>query len=218
MSAYLIVAPYTDGEIDAVLGRLEELLLQIRGWEQDEPPEIPLPTPLAGGAVLDALNDLQGHLGGFDRRPPTATLAAPDGRFELVPLLVVELAEPSRLRLIRGLGQVVAAGDPAGRPEPGLSLVREVLDDFDITLGDLPRGDDPVKAEVLADARRLTALLELPVDADVHRLHQLLPRPQTVIRQVLSPADHAAYERVTGRILRAWHRNDALQRYLYRGA
>ncbi len=64
-------------------------------------------------------------------------------------------------------------------------------------------------------------LLHLPWDDDVARLHALLDREDAAVgpteRVVLTPDEHAAYQRVTERFVATWHGNDRLERVLYRG-
>ena len=78
------LAPELDGEIVALTEPVDELLLGLAEWADDDPTE--LPTSLHRPAS-DALGDIRIALNNAAYRP----LYAPDGRYEHEPLTVIEL-------------------------------------------------------------------------------------------------------------------------------
>jgi hypothetical protein len=132
---------------------------------------------------------------------------APDGRYELVPLLLVSLGR-------RDLATIVAVADQLAAVK---TRSRDPL--VALALGDYA-SDAKDAQQLVSSAQRLVALLQLPWDDDVDLLHARLHRGAAVVvgeRVVLSATEHQAYERVTERILTTWHGNDLLERYVYRG-
>ena len=198
----VLVVPYTEGEVGHALGRLEELLLALGDVDDEEP----LPAPFANREAADALGRLASFVAGLERdHPPTQPLA-PDGRYELVPLLFVPLGRLDRARIVAAATQLVDAG--AAKRGPLHELVAEFA------------GDGNEAATLLDIARRLMALLEMPWDTDTDLLNARLGRLGVngpTERIVLTAGELEAYQRVTQRILAAWHANDPLQRFIYAG-
>ena len=188
----VVVLPDTEGELTAVLGRLEELLLADLDGEDDEP--IVDAPPDAAGAV----GRLASYVGGAERAAPAVQPIAPDGRYELVPLHTVVIGRDDLQRILGAIARLPLAS-------------------VDTLSGWF--GDEQETARFVASAQRLGALLGLPWDEDVGVLHGRLGGMggRTPVRAVLSEAEYAAYQRVSGRILETWHAGDTLAPFLYRG-
>ena len=92
----LVVLPHTEGELAAVLGHLEDLLLD--DVDDDEP------VVAADPEAVDAVGRLASYVGGLERGELAAQPVAPDGRYELVPL---HTAAIGRKDLSRILGAIV---------------------------------------------------------------------------------------------------------------
>lgn len=197
-STHVTVAlPYTDGDLTHALGQLEELLLAFIPEDADD--DVDVPASLASGLAADALGRLGSWVAAWERDEPAVQPIAPDGRFELVPLLFAPLGRTDRHRISAAVAALVE--------------VEDLVTDY--------TGSAQAAHELLAQAQRLVALIHLPWDDDVDRLHALLGRGATsrpTERLVLTPDELAAYQRVTERIVATWHGNDPLERFLYRGA
>ncbi len=188
------VLPDTDGELSRVLSELEEVYLLLADEEQDEVDGGPSPMrPLA-----DAIGRLASYVAAWERQEAKVQPVAPGGTYELVPLGFVSLGRMDLNRIemaVSGLGGPSARWavvDFAGGPDAGTRLVEA--------------------------AERLVALLRLPWDDDVDTLHaRLAGASGPGGRVVLSAEEHAAYERVTERILASWHGNSPFDRFVYRG-
>ena len=189
------VLPDTDGELSQVLSELEEVRLLLAGEELDEVGEGPsVMQPLA-----DAVGRLASYVAAWERQEPKVQPLAPGGTFELVPLLFVSIG---RMDLNRIEMAVAGLDGPSER---------WAVDDFG--------GGPAAGARLIGAAKRLVALLRLPWDDDVDTLHARLAESSggSGGRVVLTPEEHAAYVRVTERILASWHGNSPLERYMYRG-
>ncbi len=136
-----------------------------------------------------------------------------DGREQLVPLMVLEVATED-LHAV-GLGLTSRALGRALLPG-GHSTVAEALEDM--AAGHLDSsliGDRPTPADLVAEAARLHGLLDLPPDDHVARLTAALPGGGGDV--VLSPQLEEDYELLVDRFLAIWHVGDRLAAYLYRG-
>lgn len=197
-STHVIVAlPYTDGDLTHALGQLEELLLAFIPEDADD--DVDVPASLASGLAADALGRLGSWVAAWERDDLAVQPIAPDGRFELVPLLFASLGRTDRHRISAAVAALVE--------------VEDLVTDY--------TGSTQTAHQLLAQGQRLVALIHLPWDDDVDWLHALLGRGATsrpTERLVLTPDELAAYQRVTERIVATWHGNDPLERFLYRGA
>lgn len=194
----VVTLPHTDGELAHALGELEVLLLLL--VPEDPEDDVALPASLATPHGAHAVGRLASYVAETERQEPAVQPIAPDGRFELVPLFFARLGRAHRDRLTAAVVDLVDIKD----------LVADYMDSREEA------------QQLLSRAQRLVALLHLPWDDDVARLHGLLDREEAPIapteRVVLTPDELAAYQRVTERILATWHANDPLERVLYRGA
>src|SRR5690348_14925924 len=84
------LVPDFDDELTGALNQIEELLLEVAGWE-DEDPEVAWPPPLANGAALRAVQRIWATVAPTQGKRAraaghTGRLLAPDGRYEHMPL------------------------------------------------------------------------------------------------------------------------------------
>jgi hypothetical protein len=169
-----------------------------------------LPDPLAERQASDAVGRLASFMSNVERDPPAVQPVAPDGRFELVPLVFITLGRNDQARILGAIDNIAAATPGRGHP-----AIDGFLNDY--------AGTAAATTEMLERLRRLATLIQLPWDDDVDTLQATLHRGAASIgrpieRIVLTAEEHAAYERVTDRILSAWSGDDALERFVYRGA
>jgi hypothetical protein len=202
----VIVMPDTDGEIGRVLTDFEEVLLHLVDTEDSE--DIPERRCVAR-ETIDAVGRLSSCVLELERRHQAVQPVAPDGRFELIPLLFVEVSP-------RDLARVVAALQELAAVVPS--------DEYQIVADEMVAASRPARrrAEWVSELGRLESLLRLPHDDDAHLLHAVLgwdgdeldDRP---VRVVLAAGEYAAYRRVTERIMATWYRDDCFAPFLYRG-
>ncbi|MBW3613851.1 MAG: hypothetical protein KY439_00885 [Actinobacteria bacterium] len=198
----LVAIPDTDGEVQAALWRLDELLGLVAAWEEEQRDHGAGAGQLAVGPSREAVSRLATAVRKAEAKPP-AQPVAPDGRYELVPVAwaVVERADLVQLGLAaRALGQAWALRHD--------ELVADALAEMAGTDGRKPE-------DLVAEAARLQGLLSLAWDGDVSQLARALPAHGG--RVVLTPALHGAYQRLVDRILAIWHAGDPLAPFLYRG-
>ena len=209
-SPHVLVALPADGGLARALADVEEVLLavELAVLRDDEP----LPEPLAEREAADAVGRLASFVASVaravDEDRPLVQPIAPDGRFELVPLCIASLGRDDRARIVGAVQQLVATRARGSHP-----AVDEALSDYT---------KSPQAAEQLvASAQRVAALLELTWNDDVDalnaRLGTAVPIQGETQRVVLTAAEYGSYQRVTERILAAWHDGDPLERFLYRG-
>ena len=193
-----VAIPDTEGEIQGALDRLNALL-GLAGPDEHEPGP-------ASPVVTDAARQAAARLATAVRAAEAASPAqpvAPDGRYELVPIIWAhaETADLAELGLVvQALGRAWAS-----RSE---DLAVDALEDLAETAGCKPE-------DLIAEAARLHGLLSLPWDDTVSALVDALPPGAG--RIVLDRAAHGAYQQLVDRILGIWHAGDHLARYLYRG-
>ena len=199
----LVAIPDTEGEVQAALGRLDQLLGLVAAWQEEDHDrgEVGL-DQLALGPSREAVWRLASAV----RRSggeATGSTSAPDGRYELVPLgwAVVERADLVQLGLAaQALGRAWALRHD--------ELVADAL-------AEMAEAEAGRPEDLVAEAARLQGLMALGWDDDVSHLAHALPVNGG--RVVLSEAAHRAYERVVDRILGIWHAGDSLVPFLYRG-
>jgi hypothetical protein len=201
--------PDLDDELTAALAHVEELLLEVAAWEDDDP-DTAWPPPLAGGQALaavrriwDAVAPAQGERAAKAGR--TGRLLAPDGRYEHAPLRLVDVGQAD----IDALAAAAAAfGDPHAPDH-----VRQALEHgAGIAFHD--EGDQACTRLVTTIAQ-LAALLDLAPDRDTEILTALTEAAGPGQDVVLSPDGEAAYQRYATRANRVWAHGDPLARYLY---
>jgi len=201
--------PDLDDELTAALNRIEELLMEVAAWE-DEDPDTAWPVPLARGQALaalrrtwDAVAPAQGERAVEAGR--TGRLLAPDGRYEHAPLRLVDVGQAD----VDALAAAAAIfGDPHA---PG--HVRQALEHgADIAYHS---DDDQACTQLVMTAAQLAGLLDLTPDRDSEMLAALVEDSDPGADVVLSPAGEAAYQRYATRANHMWSLSDPLARYLY---
>jgi len=202
------LVPDLDDQLTAALAHVEELLLEVVAWEEEDP-DTRWPAPLAGQAALgavrriwDAVAPTQGERAAAAGL--TGRLLAPDGRYEHMPLRLVDV-DPA------DVGALTAAAAVFGDPHaPG--HVRQALEHgADIAYR---ADDDEACTRLVMTAAQLAGVLDLAPDRDSEVLAALVDvgPDQDVI---LSPDGEAAYQRYATRANRMWSLSDPLARYLY---
>jgi hypothetical protein len=205
-----VIADLGDGELLADLDRLEELLLNLAGWEAEaaEPggDGWTSPGPLAGDSALAALNRIQAALRPTQTRtardehghprdvpPDGPAWYAADGRYELAPLSFVPLPVAD----VALLGQVAAElGRPNGDPD-----VAELVEQMDAALPPTVNAGERERRGLVATAARVHGLLDLAPTEDTVVLHEAHHRAAgNTDRLVLTAEQEAAYHRTVSRI------------------
>lgn len=212
MTAPARLIPDLDDEITTALAHVEELLLEVAAWE-DEDPETQWPAPLAGGEALDAVRRLWDSIApvqgkGATEAGLTGELRAPDGRYEHVPLRLIDVDAADVDRLAEAAKIFGAPSAP--------HHVATVLEHTAAALyGDLlwPTGDSPQPRLVMTIAK-LAGLLDLHPDDDTALLTRIITgqRDNTI---TLTPDAEAAYQRFSRRANAMWALSDPLRLYEY---
>lgn len=206
MTARLI--PDLDSELTTALGHIEELLLEVAAWE-DEDPDTTWPAPLAGQAALqavrriwDAVAPTQGERALAAGR--TARILAPDGKYEHMPLRPADV-DPADVGALATAAAIF--GDPHAPDHVRMALEHGA----EIACG---AGDDEARTRLVMTIAQLAGLLDLAADPDTETLMALTGgNPGEDV--VLTPAGEAAYQRYATRANRMWSLSDPLARYLY---
>jgi hypothetical protein len=208
-----LLIPHTSGEIAEYLVSVEELLLALTwrdGGLSDRERDTPCPTTdvLCDRRAAQAVDAIRTAIASAERNSHV-TLLAPNGRYELVPLIQPEIDHAD------------------------LDLLGIVSDDMTAALG--PRGDTDLAALISEVARaRHSTPQQFAVQAG--RLHTALTLPTTdddgrtligrlrhgAARVTLTPQELACYLRLVERFLATWSLTldghvDPLARFLYRG-
>ncbi len=200
--------PDLDDELTTALTHIEELLLEVAAWDEDDP-DTAWPPPLAGGQALGALRRIwdvvaptQGERAAKAGR--TGRLLAPDGRYEHAPLRLVDIGQAD----VDALAAAAAAfGDPHAPDH-----VRQALEHgTGIAYHD---SGDQARTRLVMTAAQLAGLLDLAPDRDSEMLAALVDG-QADIDITLTPGSEAAYQRYVTRANRMWTLADPLARYLY---
>jgi len=204
MTTRTIVIPDTDGELSCWLDRLEEILLALTPLPDDagdwERPAV----PIGDGTALDALQNLSVALHRAERATPVA-LIAPDGRFELVPLLAIPTDTDDVETILAALRMLGAVTSGTGWDD----TIADALADHAARARLTP-------ADLVVGCTRALTLLD-PVDVDDATVLAALLQDEHAERIVLSPDQHNAYRRLTSEHLAVFHTGDHLARFLYRG-
>lgn len=197
MTERLRILPDTDGEVAHHLSQLEEVLLQLQPYDEEDDPA---PAGL-GPDALEALRRILQAVLATERTAAVQLLAG--GNFELVPLRVVDL-DPADLTTVGGaiaaLGHALLVKD---------ELVTDIVENFSV-------GPHQTPNDLVASFARTHGILDLAPDDDTRTLADLITGAGTG-PVVLTSRQEAAYERLTGRALAMFHLNDPLARFLYRG-
>jgi hypothetical protein len=200
--------PDLDDELTAVLTHVEELLLEVAAWEEDDPDTV-WPPPLACGQALEAVRRIweevaptQGERSAKAGR--TGRLLAPDGRYEHAPLRLADVGQAD----VDALAIAAAAfGDPHAPDH-----VRQALE-HSVGIAYHDDGDQACTRLVMAVAQ-LAGLLGLAPDRDSEMLAALVDG-QAADDVVLTLDGEAAYQRYATRANHVWTLADPLARYLY---
>lgn len=194
-----------DEDFRVLVARGEEsLLLELATAEDEEQyGEQPwqLPKPIANQVALKAYHRIQDVLDKHRRRP-RSRLLSPDGRYEHVPLLLVELPAED-LEVIDGVLQALnraLAGDEQDLAE----LLRDIAGAWGMTA-----------AELVGDFSRVVAVLALAPDEDTRQLTRRLAATAPGADVVLTVAEEAAYQRVANRLNLLLAAADPLDRFKY---
>ncbi|SFD88125.1 hypothetical protein SAMN05216574_101166 [Blastococcus tunisiensis] len=202
-----------DGEPLAPLPALEEILLCLGTWEDDDRQDpcadtepLRVPAPLAGRVALAAVQRLLTDLTPTQsRRPERGRLLAPDGRYEHAPLTALTLPAAD----IDLLSATAAAlGHPGLDPDIG-----ELVDTHSeqLTLG-YRQAEPP---ELVSHLARLAGLLDLAPTDDTRLLTARLRATPPGTDCVLSDAEEAAHARTADRMNHIWAHGSGIDRYLY---
>lgn len=208
MTARLI--PDLDDELTVAAERVEELLLTFAGWEAEDVDQadaepLVLPAPLADRRALEALRRVWDAVARTQGRRAaeagvTGRMLGPDGRYEHVPLRLVDVDQAD----VDALSAAARAlGDPRADDD-----VRDALDQ---TAG--AYGIEP--AELVATAARIAGLLDLEPTADSRLLAGLLAGAGPADDLVLDAAGEAAYQRLATRFNAMWALSSPLDRWAY---
>jgi hypothetical protein len=191
-----VVVPDTEGDLTHTLATLEEVLLLLQPIDDSE-----VALPNAGPDELHALQNICMRLLAAERFGGPQ-LYAPDENFEYVPLFFFQLLEEDLAAVARAIAQLGSALLPGGDIE-----VQEALRGF-------LQGRQTCQDLVVRFAQA-HGVLDLEPDEDSRFLSETLVREQA--RVVFSHEQDEAYRRYSARFLEL-HFNDALDRFLFRGA
>lgn len=200
----LVAIPDTDGEVQAALGRLVELLGLVGQWELEEPERQTGPgLRLATEAAREAVGRISVGVRRAEAGEPAQPIA-PGGRYELVSVAWARLSRADLVTVglaVQALGRAWGLGAD--------ELVHDAL--VEAAAAELERKPE----DLVAEAARLHGLLSLPWDDVVSRVAASLPAGAG--RVVLDEATHAAYQQLVDRVLGIWHAGEPLAPFLYRG-
>lgn len=211
MSPIQRLIPDLDDELCHTLNQVEELLLTLAQWEQDDEP-LDLPAPVARRRALDALNHVQAVISPTQTRTgrpaPTGRLLGPDGHYEHRPLRLVRLTTDDLAVLAATaavLGQALAT-DPHGEVAEALTAgAHAAAGEY----GPSPRPVDLVEA-----LSRIHGILDLAPTQDSTRLAELVATSGDH-DLILTADDEAAYTRTADRFNAMWALSSSLDRFLY---
>lgn len=205
--------PDLDDDITGALTQVEELLLEVSAWE-DEAPETQWPAPLAGEEALDAVRRLYDAIAptqgdGARKAGLTGELRAPDGRYEHIPLRVIDV-DPADVARLTEAAKIF--GVP-GTFHPAATALEEVARSLYGDLGPGGREENPA-ARLVMTAAKLAGLLDLHADDDTALLTRTVAG-QTTDTIVLTTDGEDAYQRFSRRANAMWSLSDPLRLYQY---
>ncbi|WP_241176161.1 LuxR family transcriptional regulator [Modestobacter sp. KNN46-3] len=204
-----------DGEVLPPLQTLEQLLLSLGQWEDDDrldPPDrepLRLPEPLADRQALVTVERLWGLL-----RPTQGLgaehgrLLAPNGTTEHAPLSVITVPTAD-IEILSATARFLG--------NPGLpSDIADLVTDLARSLNTDPysRGRDD-RTEFVSQIARLAGLLDLEVTEDTHLLIRRIAANRPDRDLALTDEEEAAYQRTADRMNRLWGLGSGISRYLY---
>ncbi|CCG05696.1 hypothetical protein [Blastococcus saxobsidens] len=183
-----------DGEPLAPLRALEEILLRLGTWEDDDdrrdpdttPEPLRVPPPLAGRIALAAVQRLLTALAPSQSRGPgCGRLLAPDGRYEHAPMTALILPAAD-------IDLLSATAAALGHPRLD-SDIAELVDAHAEQLADTYRRAD--RTDLVSLLARLADLLDLSPTDDTRLLSARLQGTPPATDCVLSDAEEAAHAR-----------------------
>jgi hypothetical protein len=210
-----VLVPDLDGELLVPLRALEEVLLSLGLWEDDDledPPEdrepVRLPEPLANGVALAAVQRVAAALRPTQSLGPDhGRLLGPDGSYEHAPLTVLELPAADVATLS---ATAAALGHPALDPD-----IADVVTTHAQTLGGTYRVPGADRTELVSLTARLAGLLDLEATDDSRLLVERL-RPNPPERDLaLTEEEERAYVRTADRLNAMWAHGSGIDRFLY---
>lgn len=195
------LAPELDGEVPALTEPVDELLLGLAEWADDDPADLPASLHRPSS---DALGDIRVALNNAAYRP----LYAPDGRYEHEPLTVIELPAATIATYGSAVGELAHAVHGGGNP-----TVADAVCEF---AAQWHRPLTP--ADLVEVAARVHGVCDLSWGPDEQLIGTRLgtanhPYPGAGI--VLTAAEEAAYRRIRDQLVAIWHNYDPLARWLY---
>ena len=203
------LVPDLDDELAVALASVEELLLTLAAWE-DEDPGLGLPPALAGRAALQATGRLWAALaptqGDRARQAGrTGRLLGPDGRYEHLPFRLAEV-DPADVTALAAAAREL--GSP-GASDP----IREAVE----VGADMAYGchDETSCEQLVMRAAQIAGLLDLAETTDTAVLRGLLETAGPAVNVVLTVDAEAAYQRLAGRFNQMWALGSGMSRFLY---
>ena len=202
-----------DGEPLAPLRALEEILLCLGTWEDDDRQDpgtdtepLPVPAPLADRVALAAVQRLLAALAPTQSPVPgRGRLLAPDGRYEHAPMTALTLPAAD-IDLL--------AATAAAIGHPGLDAdITELVDAHAEQLAGGCRSGG--RTELVSLLARLAGLLDLAPTDDTRLLTARLRATPPGTDCVLSDAEEAAHARTADRMNHMWAHGSGIDRYLY---
>ncbi|TQN37311.1 hypothetical protein FHU33_3957 [Blastococcus colisei] len=202
-----------DGEPLAPLRALEEILLCLGTWEDDDRRDpgtdtepLRLPPPLADRIALAAVQQLLSALTPTQSRGPgCGRLLAPDGRYEHAPMTALTLPAAD-------IDLLSATAAALGHPR----LDADIADVVDAHAEPLAGGCRPAgRTDLVSLLARLAGLLDLAHTDDTRLLTARLRATPPGTDCVLSDAEEAAHARTADRMNHIWAHGSGIDRYLY---
>jgi hypothetical protein len=198
----LVVVPDLGDELLAVVNQVEELLLTLAIWEDED--GVVLPAPLAGRTALVALEAIYEAVAPtqsrYGRNLVSGRLLAPDGRYEHQPLRFVLIAS-AQLNELEHAAQVLAEAALGSDLEEGITQHAE--------------DHQANRTEIVGSFSRLVSLLTLAWDDDVRVLWAAVKRSQPGTDVTLEDSQEHAYSRLATRINHLWSYGSPADRFLY---
>lgn len=201
--ADLRVVPDMGDELIYVLNQVEELLLTLAGWEQEDD-DVTLPEPFARRSALVALAEVGDAVrptqSRDEREPVPGRLLGPDGRYEHLPLRFVRIPA-THLEVLEHAAQVLAD--------------RGAHHDLADAVEQHAEANQVSAASLVGWLSRAVSVLGLPWDDDVRTLWGAVIAHPSTADVVLSDAEEQAYGRVAGRINALWSYGSGIDRFLF---
>ena len=202
-----------DGEPLAPLRALEEILLCLGTWEDDDRRDpsagtepLLLPAPLTGRVALAAVQRLLTALAPTQSRGPgCGRLLAPGGRYEHASMTALALPTVD-------IDLLAATAAALGRPRLNADIA-ELVTAHAEQLANGYRRTEPT--ELVALLARLAGLLDLVPTDDTRLLTARLRATPPGTDCMLSDAEEAAHARTADRINHIWAHGSSIDRYPY---